>query len=120
MEGAVRAPYLREEKKGCTNLIFNDGSFNEVVLKAIAELKNSPKYFIVGKENVERVAIDPRKELTGKHIDTKIEFKVNGSKIVLHVYNSKQKISIQGSKYLWFVDNYLDPFFKLRINLRVG
>ena len=71
-EGALRVPYEREEKDGCMNMIFSDGAFNEVVLKAIIELKNGPKHFVVGKEDVERVTIDPRQELSGKHIDTKI------------------------------------------------
>lgn len=79
-EGALRVPFTREEKKGCTNLIFSDGSFNEVVLKAIVEIKNGPKYFIVNKEDVERKTIDPRNELTGKHVDTKMEFNVNSDK----------------------------------------
>ena len=114
-EGAKRGPFKREEKKGCTNLIFSDGAFNEVVLKAIFEITNGPKNFIVGKENVERITIDPRKELSGMHVDTKMEFKVNGDKILIHVYNSKQKLTIQGKKYKWFVDHYLEPFFKLRI-----
>ena len=114
-EGAMRGPFKREEKKGCTNLIFSDGAFNEVVLKAIVEIINGPKNFIVGKENVERITIDPRKELSGMHVDTKMEFKVNGDKILIHVYNSKQKLTIQGKKYKWFVDHYLEPFFKLRI-----
>ena len=115
LDGAMRTPYQREEKIGCTNLIFNDGAFNAVVLKAIVEIKNGPKHFIVGKEDVEKVTVDPRKELSGKHVDTKVEFKVNGHKIVIHVYNSKQKLTIQGKKYKWFVDSYLEPFLKMRI-----
>ena len=115
-EGAMRGHYERETKKTCINLIFSDGAFNEVVLKALIELKTGPKHFIVGKEDVERVAIDPRTELSGKHVDTKIEFKVNRSKLVIHAYNTRQKLTIQGKKHKWFVDNYLEPFFKLRIS----
>ena len=109
IDGAIREPYTREEKKGCINLVFNDGAFKEVVLKAIVELKTSPIQFKVGDENVERITIDPRRELSGKHVDTKIEFKINCSKLVLHVYKSRQKITIQGSRCMWFVDNYLEP-----------
>ena len=61
LEGAMRGLFKREEKKGCINLIFSDGAFNEVVLKAIVKIKNGPKNFIVGKEEVERITIDPRK-----------------------------------------------------------
>ena len=40
LEGAKRIPYQREDKKGCTNLLFSDGAFSQVVLKAIKELEN--------------------------------------------------------------------------------
>ena len=114
-EGALRGDYEREEKKDCINLTFSDGAFNEVVLKALFELANGPTTFIVGKEEVERVTLAPRKELSGRHVDTKIEFKVGGGKVLVHIYNTRQKLLIQGRKYKWFVDNYLEPFFKLRI-----
>ena len=52
-EGALRGHYTREEKKTCINLLFSDGAYNEVILKALIELKNGPKSFIVGKQNVE-------------------------------------------------------------------
>ena len=75
-EGAMRKPFEREEKKGCINLIFSDGAFKAVILKALVEIQNGPKHFIVGIEEVEKISIDPRKELSGKHVDTKLEFKV--------------------------------------------
>ena len=78
-------------------------------------MQNGPKHFFIGKQEVQRVAIDPREEMSGKHVDTKVEFKVDDSKIIVHVYNTKQKVMIQGSKFQWFVENYLEPFFKLRI-----
>ena len=118
LEGALRAPYEREDKKTCINLIFSDGAFKEVVLKALTDLKDGPTHFIVRNEEVEKVDINPRSELSGKHIDTKIHFKVNGSKIVIHVYNSTQKLTVQGSKYEWFVDHYLEPFFVEKIEKR--
>ena len=34
----------------------------------------------------------------------------------MHIYNSTQKITIQGRKHKWFVENYLESFFKLRIS----
>ena len=119
-EGAFRTPYVRENKKTCINLIFSDGAFKEIVLKAITDLKDGPTHFYVNNEEVEKIAIDPRTELTGKHIDTKIHFRVNGSKIVIHVYNSKQKLTVQGSKFEWFVDHYLEPFFKDKIDKNIS
>ena len=68
---------------------------------------------------VEMITLEPRKELTGKHIDTKIEFRVNVNKITIHVYNSRQKLLVQGSKCEWFVDNFLEPFLKDRIEKKM-
>ena len=118
-EGSLRKPYERENKKGSIVLIFSDGAFKEVVLTAIDDLKNGPNTFRVQNEDVEKITIDPRKELTGKHIDTKIHFKVNGNKIIIHAYNSRQKLLVQGSKCEWFVDNYLEPYLKERIKKKM-
>ena len=115
IEGARRETYIRGDKTDCIILLFNDGAYNEVVLKALVELQNGPKHFIVGKEQVERISIDQRKELSGLHVDTKIEFQVKGGKILMHAYNTKQKLMIQGKKYKWLVENYLEPFLKVRI-----
>ena len=113
--GALREPYEREDKKVCINLTFSDGAYSEVVLKALEEFNNHEK-FTVGKEEVQRVAFDQRTELTGKHIDSKIEFKVNRGKIVIHAYNTQQKIMIQGSKHKWFVDSHLEPLIRAKIS----
>ena len=95
----------------CINITFSDGAYSEVVLRALEELNNY-ETFTVGKEEIQRVDVAQRTELTGKHIDTKIEFKVNKGKIVIHAYNTQQKILIQGSKHKWFVDSYLEPLIK--------
>ena len=115
-EGATRHNLERENKKTCINLVFNDGAFSVAVLRAISDLKSGPKHFVVGKESVERVSIESRQEQSGKHVDSKLVFKVNNDKIVMHIYNTRQKITIQGKKHKWFVDNYLEPFLKLRIS----
>ena len=114
-EGALRGHLTRENKRTCINLSFSDGAFSQAVLSAVNDMKNGPKHFVIGKEDVERVSVESRKELSGKYVDTKLEFKVNKEKIVIHVYNTKQKMTIQGKKFKWFVDLYLEPFLKLKI-----
>ena len=114
-EGALRGHYTRENKKTCINLTFSDGAFTTAVLSAVNDLKHGPKHFVIGKEDVERVSIESRKEMSGKYVDTKLEFRVSKEKIVLHVYNTKQKITVQGKKFKWFVDLYWEPFLILRI-----
>ena len=116
-EGALRKHFEREDKKTCINLSFSDGAFTEVVLKAVEDLKTGPRHFIVGKEEVERTQIDSRKELSSKFVGSKVDFKVNNDeKVTIHVYNTRQKLTIQGKRFKWFVDNYLETFLKIRIS----
>ena len=34
----------------------------------------------------------------------------------MHAYNTKQKLTIQGKKHRWFINEHLEPFLKLRIS----
>ena len=40
------------------------------------------------------------KDMAGRHIDSKIVLYVNKEKIVVHSYNSTQKVMVSGSNYL--------------------
>ena len=50
-------------------------------------------------------------EQNGKHFDTKMLFLVNKDRIVMHGYNSTSNIKVEGSTYLKFINNYLEPLF---------
>ena len=49
------------------------------------------------------------------HVDTKLAIIVNSDRIVLHAYNSKQKLMVQGKGYEHFAINCLEPLFKQKI-----
>ena len=53
-----------------------------------------------------------RKEVECVLVDTLIRFETNGTKVVVHCYNTTQKIMINGSGYMRFFEKYLDPYFK--------
>ena len=55
------------------------------------------------------------KENTAKHIDAKIVLYVNKEKIVLHCYNSTQKVMVAGSKSFEFTNKFMEPFFTKEI-----
>ena len=55
--------------------------------------------------------IQTGEELNGKHFDTKIVFYANNDKIVIHAYNSTCNLKVEGSTYLNFIENYLEPLF---------
>ena len=54
-------------------------------------------------------------DLDAKHFDTKIVFSVNTKKVVIHCYNSTQNIKVEGSVYLDFIKNFLEPMFLANI-----
>ena len=63
------------------------------------------------RKNVEIIIDEFRSglELNNKHFDTKITFKMNGKKVVLHCYNSTQNIKVEGSAYNEFIEEFLEP-----------
>ena len=52
-----------------------------------------------------------------KHFDTKVVFLINGQKAVMHGYNSTQNLKFDGSAHPYFLDNFLQPFFKEQIEI---
>ena len=52
------------------------------------------------------------KDMTARHIDSKIVLYVNKEKIVIHSYNSTQKVMVSGSKYLEFTENLKSLFMR--------
>ena len=54
-------------------------------------------------------------ENSQKHMDTKLVILVKNSRLVLHTYNSTQKLMVQGQNYEEFALNCLKPFFKEEI-----
>ena len=106
-----------ESKIGCVNLIFSDGSYFKTVLPLLASWhkKLNEKLFIDETE-VQIVEIHFGKDSSEKHVDTKLVMMVDKSRIVLHSYNSKQKLMVQGQNYEKFASNCLEPFFKKKID----
>ena len=118
LKGAKRGKHLVvESKMGCVNLIFSDGSYFKTVLPLLASWheKLNEKFFI-NETEVQIVEMDSGKDSSGKHVDTKLVLMVDKSRIVLHSYNSKQKLMVQGQNYEKFALNCLEPFFKKKID----
>ena len=49
------------------------------------------------------------------NVDYKIVFQSNGQKVVSHAYNVKQRFTITGQGYKTFVEKYLDPLLRKKI-----
>ena len=116
LKGAKRGKHLVVESKiGCVNLIFSDGSYHQTLLPLLRSWQQNEKFFINGTE-VEIVEIDYGKDNNEKHVDTKLVILADSSRLVLHAYNSRQKLMVQGQNYETFALNCLEPFFKEKID----
>ena len=117
LKGAKRGKHLVvESKNGCVNLIFSDGSYLKTVLPLLRSWhKKLNEKILINETEVQVVEIDDGIDDSRKHIDTKLVILANKSRLVIHAYNSKQKLMVQGQDYENFALNCLEPFFKDRI-----
>ena len=118
LKGAMREKHLVVEKKtGCVNLIFSDGSYFQTVLPLLSSWhRKLNEKLLINETEVEVIEIDSGVDNTEKHIDTKLVILANNSRLVLHAYNSTQKLMVQGQNYEKFALNCLEPFFKEKID----
>ena len=118
LKGALRGPFEKEVKSTCLVLNFNDGSYFYSVLPLIEfwKTRNAAKEVIkLGDFEIKVVEVKPGKEVGGMCVDTLVGFEVNGSKVVVHCYNTKTKMLINGAGFSSFSTMYLEPYLKKRI-----
>ena len=103
-----------DTKQTCMNMKFSPGAYLQCVLPVIKKwgLCFQSKQTI----NEENISIrvdefEERKEMSDKHVNTKLVLYVNGDKIVVHCYNSTQNLRVDGKKHADFVGQYLKPKF---------
>ena len=103
-----------DTKQTCMNMKFSPGAYLQCVLPVIKKwgLCFQSKQTI-NEENIDiRVEeFEERKEMSAKHVNTKLVLFVNGDKIVVHCYNSTQNLRVDGKKHADFVGKYLKPKF---------
>ena len=115
---ALKAPFEKDDKPTCIVLNFNDGSYFYSVLPAIQFWKNKfDKQEVILFDGLEIKVSEVKqgKEQGGMCVDCLVRFEMNGSKIVVHCYNTKTKILINGSGYSPFSVQYLEPYLKKTI-----
>ena len=118
LKGAMRGKHLVvESKPGCVNLIFIDGSYCQTLLPLLREWhqKQNQKIYI-NKTEVEIIEINSGIDKNKKHVDTKLILLAENSRLVLHAYNSTQKLMVQGQNYEKFALSCLEPFFQVKID----
>jgi hypothetical protein len=118
LKGAQRAPFEKEINSTCLVLNFSDGSFFYSVLPLIEFWKSKlATQDAIKSEDFEiKVSeVKPGKEIGGMCVDTLVRFEMNGNKVVLHCYNTKAKMLINGSSFSSFTIKYLEPYIKKAI-----
>ena len=105
-----------EVKPGCVNLRFNGGVYFELVLPLLQIWhKKCNETVQINDTKIKILEVDSGVENTGKTVDTKLAVLANGTRFVLHAYNSTQNLMVQGKNYEDFALNCLQPFFMEKI-----
>ena len=100
---ALRKPFEIERKQRCCNLKFSAGAFLHAVkpsLEIWTHLYRNKDVHIENDLSINVVDLKIGEEQNGKKIDAKVTFLVNKSKVVVHVYNSTCKTTVQCQKIL--------------------
>ena len=122
LQGASKNPYVKEQKSTCVVLTFNDGSYFYSVLPLIEDwkMRKASGENIVGDNHEIRVTeVKSGKEEGGMCVDVLLKFEINNSKVAVHCYNTKQKMLVNGSGYSRFVEKYLEPHLKQKIEAQL-
>ena len=98
-------------KSDFINIRFSDGAYHEVVLPVLRNwLKRGNEEFEINGSSLKIIDADEGKDLSKKHVDSKITVMVDNEKIVIHAYNTTQNVMVQGRKREKFVRTILEPY----------
>ena len=121
VKGAKRDPFAVIENSLSSNLDFSLGAWNYVVLPTVRywnQVKDD-KTCKVGDTLIKIASVELGKEAGGRHIDSKVIFYANKDKVVCHLYNTTQRILVNGNGYDFFIDTFLKPYFKSKISQNI-
>ena len=115
LKAAARDAFEILERKTCTMLQFNVGSYLEMVLPTVGVWKNGERKITIQDMEIQIDDVIPGYDENNKHMETLVRFSVNGEKIVFICYNSTQRIKVEGRGYLKFMQKFIQPFFEDRL-----
>ena len=119
LKSANRIHLEIENKQKCSNLRFSAGAFLMVARPFIKECESKFLNKVPIIINDMEITIEEYRdgmEMNNKHFDTKIALFVNRKKVVIHSYNSTQNLKVDGSIYVDFLENFLIPLFRSKID----
>ena len=117
LKGARRVPFELVKNSVSWNLVFNLGSWHNIVLPAIKywNQRQETGTCKIGTMTINIASVKSGTDASGKHIDTQIVFLVGREKAVCHFYNTTQLILVNGHAYKKLTEEFLVPFFESRI-----
>ena len=115
IKGAQRKHMDVQHKQGAINVDFSDGAWIYVAFPEVLIWAESNKNFDYGDLCIKVMEVKAGMDNGNKNIDHKIEFQVNDQKVVLHAYNTKQRFTVTGQGYKVFVEKYLDPILREKV-----
>ena len=110
LQAARRENFEKEEKQKCTKLKFSAGAYYEAVLPTVSGWKKlNGNSFSFDGQIIKVSEFKEGYEENNKHFDSKIVFLVNGTRIVVHSYNSTQNMKVEGKGYIDFTNDFWSP-----------
>ena len=122
VKGGKRIPFEVVHNSTSSNLNFSTGAWNHVVLPTAQYWKSiqGDKVCKVGPITVKVASVSFGLEASNKHIDTLVVFYADRDKVVLQMYNTTQRILVNGHGYRKLIDYFLKPYFESKAALHNG
>ena len=117
VKGSKRIPFEVEENSTSMNLLFSVGAWLTSVLPAVRywdEIKED-KVCKVDDIIIKVGGIKSVNDKNGMHVVSQVVFYVDRDKVVCHLYNTTQKILVNGHGYKRLIDIFLKPFFQSKV-----
>ena len=117
VKGAKRIAFEIQENSTSTTLVFSSGSWQVAALPA-ANYWNQVKCDLtckVGEITIKVGGVKSGKDVSGNNVVNQVVFYVDRNKVVCHMYNTTQRILVNGHGYQLFVEAFLKPFFQAKI-----
>ena len=117
MKGSRRVPLEFEKNSTSCNLVFSVGAWLTTVLPAFRyweQIKGEKTCRIRDKE-IRVTGTKSGKDSNGMCVVSQVIFYSNRDKIVLHLYNTTQRVLVNGHGYEEFVVSFLKPFFEAKV-----
>ena len=117
VKGSKRPPFELEKKSTSFTLIFSVGAWLTAVLPAARYWNEiqSETTCKIGDKVIKVGGIKSGKDANGMCVVSQVVFYSNRDKIVLHLYNTTQRILVNGHGYEDFVEIFLKPFFGSKV-----